>query len=115
MQRLEKSCCTSIGWPYEAFERPGSSEACQPPDRPWPQSTPRFPLFSAHPWWYIYVPSAWISSPLRGCQHHRNGGISPAHNALTEAAMAKIRHLAITTEDPEKTAAFYMQAFDRRR
>jgi hypothetical protein len=29
--------------------------------------------------------------------------------------MAKIRHLAITTEDPEKTAAFYMQAFDRRR
>ena len=26
--------------------------------------------------------------------------------------MAKIRHLAITTEDPEKTAAFYMQAFD---
>jgi catechol 2,3-dioxygenase-like lactoylglutathione lyase family enzyme len=29
-----------------------------------------------------------------------------------EAAMAKIRHLAITTEDPEKTAAFYMQAFD---
>ena len=26
--------------------------------------------------------------------------------------MAKIRHLAITTEEPEKVAAFYMQAFD---
>jgi catechol 2,3-dioxygenase-like lactoylglutathione lyase family enzyme len=29
-----------------------------------------------------------------------------------EAAMARIRHLAITTADPEKTAAFYKQAFD---
>lgn len=26
--------------------------------------------------------------------------------------MARIRHLAITTEEPEKVAAFYMQAFD---
>ncbi len=26
--------------------------------------------------------------------------------------MARIRHLAITTEDPAKAAAFYMQAFD---
>lgn len=26
--------------------------------------------------------------------------------------MAKIRHLAITTEEPEKVAAFYKQAFD---
>jgi catechol 2,3-dioxygenase-like lactoylglutathione lyase family enzyme len=29
-----------------------------------------------------------------------------------EAVMAKIRHLAITTEDPEKVAAFYIKAFD---
>ena len=26
--------------------------------------------------------------------------------------MARIRHIALTTKDPEKTAAFYMQAFD---
>jgi predicted enzyme related to lactoylglutathione lyase len=26
--------------------------------------------------------------------------------------MARIRHLAITTDDPEKVAAFYVQAFD---
>lgn len=26
--------------------------------------------------------------------------------------MARIRHLAVTTEEPEKVAAFYMQAFD---
>jgi len=26
--------------------------------------------------------------------------------------MARIRHLAITTDDPEKVAAFYMKAFD---
>jgi hypothetical protein len=25
--------------------------------------------------------------------------------------MARIRHIALTTKDPEKTAAFYMQAF----
>src|SRR4029434_1780595 len=29
-----------------------------------------------------------------------------------ETAMARIRHIALTTKDPEKTAAFYMQAFD---
>jgi catechol 2,3-dioxygenase-like lactoylglutathione lyase family enzyme len=29
-----------------------------------------------------------------------------------EAVMARIRHLAITTEDPEKVAAFYVAAFD---
>src|SRR4030095_10490275 len=29
-----------------------------------------------------------------------------------ETAMARIRHVALTTKDPEKTAAFYMQAFD---
>jgi catechol 2,3-dioxygenase-like lactoylglutathione lyase family enzyme len=28
-----------------------------------------------------------------------------------ETAMARIRHIALTTKDPEKTAAFYMQAF----
>ena len=26
--------------------------------------------------------------------------------------MARIRHIALTTADPEKTAAFYMRAFD---
>jgi methylmalonyl-CoA/ethylmalonyl-CoA epimerase len=26
--------------------------------------------------------------------------------------MARIRHIALTTKDPEKTAAFYIQAFD---
>jgi catechol 2,3-dioxygenase-like lactoylglutathione lyase family enzyme len=29
-----------------------------------------------------------------------------------EVAMARIRHLALTTHDPEKVAAFYMAAFD---
>jgi methylmalonyl-CoA/ethylmalonyl-CoA epimerase len=29
-----------------------------------------------------------------------------------EAVMARIRHLAITTDDPEKVAAFYVAAFD---
>src|SRR4029450_5281702 len=29
-----------------------------------------------------------------------------------ERAMARIRHIALTTKDPEKTAAFYKQAFD---
>jgi lactoylglutathione lyase len=29
-----------------------------------------------------------------------------------ETAMARIRHIALTTKDPEKTAAFYKQAFD---
>jgi catechol 2,3-dioxygenase-like lactoylglutathione lyase family enzyme len=29
-----------------------------------------------------------------------------------EVAMARIRHLAITTDDPEKVAAFYVAAFD---
>ena len=35
----------------------------------------------------------------------------PATRAM-ETAMARIRHIALTTKDPEKTAAFYMQAFD---
>jgi len=35
----------------------------------------------------------------------------PATRAM-ETAMARIRHVALTTKDPEKTAAFYMQAFD---
>jgi methylmalonyl-CoA/ethylmalonyl-CoA epimerase len=35
-----------------------------------------------------------------------------ARNSLREAVMARIRHLAITTDDPEKVAAFYVAAFD---
>jgi hypothetical protein len=71
-------------------------------------------LFSPGPWWYIYAVSldgpSGTRVPVAGSWMHLT---LPATRAR-ETAMARIRHIALTTKDPEKTAAFYMQAFDMR-
>jgi hypothetical protein len=65
------------------------------------------PTFDPHD----LIPAGWSAFPSADAERSRRCGRARTATSARRNAMAHIRHIALTTENPSQTAEFYKQAF----